>query len=479
MNRRGRTLAVLLIHCTFVPCGAQDSHYWAQQYGTRSKLLGGLVIGDVEDLGATFYNPGHIALTENPSFLLSAKVYQYQKIALEDSDGTLPGLEDTDVGTAPNLFAGSFNIKKWPKHRFAYSLITRQLSQYETQLRVSQEDDLIDIIPGTELLVGDISNSQDLKDEWWGLSWSYAISPNLGIGVTNYLVITSQKTSSRLSLEVLASGATAAALRLNQFDYNATSLLWKFGVAWNISPLALGLSITTPRIQLGGKGDRLVEFFNAGGPIDGDEGFQDLLIFDDQRDLEATIKSPLSIGMGAAYEFNRGKLYFSAEWFGKVDLFEVLDPKAFQGQSNGITYHLPVVHEAKSIINYGFGLVYYLSQQFSLYGSFTTDYSYLPDDYPGLGVYPEIAYDSYANWDLRHIAGGASFTIKNKYDIVLGLAYAYAKKSVDPIIDLPPDDLSGPIIGGTPNTLKYRRLNLILGFSIELFGFKIEQQGSN
>jgi len=29
---------------------AQDGHYWSQQYGTTSTLLGGVVIGSVEDL---------------------------------------------------------------------------------------------------------------------------------------------------------------------------------------------------------------------------------------------------------------------------------------------------------------------------------------------------------------------------------------------------------------------------------------------
>ena len=469
-------LGVLLVQPITFVCWAQDAHYWAQQYGTRSKLLGGLVVGEVEDLGATFYNPGQIALTENPAFLLSAKVYQYQRISLENNASELPGLEDSDVGTAPSLVAGSFNIKKWPNHRFAYSLMTRQLAQYDSQIRVSLENDLIPSIPGEELLVGDVGNAQNLKEEWWGLTWSYAINPQLGIGITNFLVTTSQSTVSRVSLEALAaSGATASALRLDQFKYNATSLLWKLGLAWDLSPVSLGLSVTTPRIQLGGKGNRLIESFNAGGSIDGDEGFQDLLVFNDQRDLKSTTKSPLSIGVGAAYTFVKGKLFFSAEWFDKVDPYEVLSPQTFQGQSNGITYELPVVQEARSVFNYGLGLLYHLSERFSLYTSFTTDFSYLPQENEGIGTFSEITYATNANWNLYHVAGGASFTFKNKYDIVLGLAYTSTSKSVPAIIDLPMDDLSGPVTGGEPNRLSYQRLTLVLGFSIELFGLKLEQ----
>ncbi len=47
---------------------AQDGHYWTQQYGTRSMLLNGSVIGGVEDLGAVYYNPARLSQIDNPVF---------------------------------------------------------------------------------------------------------------------------------------------------------------------------------------------------------------------------------------------------------------------------------------------------------------------------------------------------------------------------------------------------------------------------
>ena len=61
---------------------AQDAHYWNIQYGTRSTLLGGAVIGSVSDLSATFYNPGAVALFPDQSFVLSARVYQVESISI-------------------------------------------------------------------------------------------------------------------------------------------------------------------------------------------------------------------------------------------------------------------------------------------------------------------------------------------------------------------------------------------------------------
>jgi hypothetical protein len=61
---------------------AQDAHYWSNQYGTRSVLLGGTVIGTVSDLSSIFYNPGALALAEDPELILAAKVYQYTNVSI-------------------------------------------------------------------------------------------------------------------------------------------------------------------------------------------------------------------------------------------------------------------------------------------------------------------------------------------------------------------------------------------------------------
>ena len=44
----------LLLPGFFRPAAAQEAHYWSEQFGNRSMLLGGAVIGSVFDLGAVF-----------------------------------------------------------------------------------------------------------------------------------------------------------------------------------------------------------------------------------------------------------------------------------------------------------------------------------------------------------------------------------------------------------------------------------------
>lgn len=54
MKKIGATIMVATICFTL---SAQDLHYWTNQFGTRSSLLGGAVVGGIKDNTAIFYNP--------------------------------------------------------------------------------------------------------------------------------------------------------------------------------------------------------------------------------------------------------------------------------------------------------------------------------------------------------------------------------------------------------------------------------------
>ena len=79
MKTLGTVLFCALTACAIVPpqnAVAQDTHYWSNQYGPKSMLLSGAVIGSVHDMSATFYNPGALGYIDKPDLLLSANAYQ-------------------------------------------------------------------------------------------------------------------------------------------------------------------------------------------------------------------------------------------------------------------------------------------------------------------------------------------------------------------------------------------------------------------
>ena len=198
------------------------------------------------------------------------------------------------------------------------------------------------------------------------------------------------------------------------------------------------------------------------------------MVANQQNDLEAEYNSPFSIGLGASYDIGKGKVHFSLEWFDKVDRFEIISPGSFVGQSTNETIRLPVVEELESILNYGFALEYAFTKEFSVYGGFTTDFTALPNEVTGLGSFSNETNASIANWDLYHISGGASFTIKQRFDIVLGVANAFSNKTIPILINLPEDETSGPVFDGSETTnLSFNRWTFVLGFSIEIFGISL------
>ena len=84
---------------------AQDTHYWTEQYGNRARLLGGAVIGSSSDLSSVYYNPGRLALVNDPELLLAGNVFEYSIIRLTEEE------RDNDIKSSrfsltPSLFAG-------------------------------------------------------------------------------------------------------------------------------------------------------------------------------------------------------------------------------------------------------------------------------------------------------------------------------------------------------------------------------------
>jgi len=62
--RRRQWIILAVVSLVGVPAGfAQDSHFWTRQYGSRSALLGGAVVGGVRDSSAAYYNPGGLGYT--------------------------------------------------------------------------------------------------------------------------------------------------------------------------------------------------------------------------------------------------------------------------------------------------------------------------------------------------------------------------------------------------------------------------------
>ena len=433
---------------------AQDTHYWNLQYGTRSTLLGGAVIGSVTDMAATYYNPAAPALFPKPEILISGKVYQYSSLSLVDGAGPGKDLEYSSIEAAPSIFAGSFTFDWLGNHTLSYSILTRQHMNFGIEGRRGGESES----DPNELVAGELIVNQELSDLWVGLTWAKKLTDNIAIGLSPYVSVRNQKTRKHAYNEILdqPSGDVSAGIITQQFEYRVISLVTKLGIGAKFESLTIGLTLTSPYVNLSGTGSSLVNLIDAGLGTDP----QTTYIANNQLEVDASYDTPLSVGFGLGYSIGKHRLHLSAEWFDDVNKYNVLNTNNFLGQSDGATYANRVNSEAQSVINYGIGGEFYLKEKLWLFASFVTDNSaYLPGTQTNLSV---------STWDISHISGGLLFSI-GKSEFNVGINYSFGASKLKGPVNLPEGGLGNDLADLLEDSdVDYKRIKFLIGFSFEL-----------
>ena len=171
---------------------AQDAHYWTLQYGPKSSLLGGAVIGAVDDVSATYYNPGALSQAASLAFAVSTNVFEISGVKLEDGGGEGVDLGTSSSGLRPSMLAGTITNKLFGKGILAYSAITRARGTQDLEgiLTVSRE-----AASGFEFkdVAGLTRFEGEFSDFWGGLTYSQLVGSHIGLGVTWYGALRSQR----------------------------------------------------------------------------------------------------------------------------------------------------------------------------------------------------------------------------------------------------------------------------------------------
>ena len=437
---------------------AQDSQYWNIQYGTRSTLLGGAVIGSVTDLSATYYNPGAVALFDDPKFILSAQVYELQTITVEDGVGLGEDLVYSTIIPSPSFFAFNIKFDFLGDARLAFSILTRQKMNFEFQTRLIDSLDIIESSPGKENFAGGVSLQREFNETWVGLTYSTKLNEMVGFGLTWYSAYRSQTSSNETIIQVLPSeGDIASYTDIRNYRYNNLRSLLKFGMGMNLRPLTLGVTVTTPSINIGGSGSVGTHFFLNGIDTDGDSTNNNEFDSNFQDEIDSEYKSSWAVGIGGGYKIGKFKFHVSAEWYDALEKFFVLDTEPFVSQGSGETLTNDLIHELKSVTNYGIGIDFFSSESLIISGSFVTDFSArIPGTESNLTV---------STWNIYHLSGGTTFRLGNS-EFTVGLEYAFGSREIDQQIDItnPGNDENADIVKQSEVTI--RRIKLLVGFEL-------------
>jgi len=441
-----------------VSATAQDANYWSQQYGTRAELLGGAVVGSLSDLSATFYNPGALAVMERPSVLLSAEAFEYQVLTLHDAGAEGSDIRTTRFDTAPSLFTGLFP-SKWLPGQLAYVLLTR--SQFRFRL-LSRGEGLRDVLspPGAEFVAGEGIAEQSLSENWGGVNWTHAIGDRVGIGFTQFVGYRGQRTRTQAQISASSSsGAGGASSSVKEFDYWHYRLVTKIGVAFDSSPLTVGMAATLPSVTLFGRGKTYSSLSSAGFDLDGSGTADSYLAANSQENLGTKYRSPFSLAAGMSYAYKRSAVHFTMEWFNNTREYTVVKAEPFVVQSTGAVVDPSVTAETDDVVNVGAGFQYEARERLTFYTSVTTDYSAAV---PGSETKHTIS-----TWDIYHWTLGAAFTIAG-LDLTLGGGFAWGDDRVEVFDPASGRESDGLIAGRKSVPVTYRKAKMFGGFAFGL-----------
>ena len=442
--KRASLIAASIVAVAF-DAAAQDTHYWTYQYGARANLLSGAVVGSVVDISAAYYNPGALSLVEDISLIATQKVFELSSLTFDPEVGIDASLSDLRLDLAPGYFAGIIPFHFLGNDVLAYSLFTRYL--FKSDVTAVAQGDLAEV---TDSLTGDFFKStgflRNLNETWVGVSYSSPFQDVMGLGLTAYVSYRSQKGTTGFLFESLNdSGESLMSIRDRGFSYWNAAILFKGGIAFDWLGASVGLTVTTPRINLFGEGKVLFNrsLFNS----------ENVFVADYQEGLSSTYKTPWSVALGAAYKRESTTVHITTEYFAPVSEFAVLSPEPFIGQSTGDTIAAQLTLELDDVLNFGLGLEHTFRPHLSGYVSFRTDFSAAvegSDETTDMGV---------TNWDIYFITAGTAFRIGNA-DLTAGLAFGWGSSKSQ----LPEDPgLPSP----SPKVaMKYRTLRLIIAFAI-------------
>ncbi len=439
---------------------AQDSHYWTTQYGSRAQLLGGAVVGSVGDLSSTFYNPGAMALGNDPKLVLSTDALEVQRVRFEPGERGNLKLESWQSGSAPSIFALRFTYDWLKQNHFAIMFLTRHNFKYEVTGYGSAVLAAIDAGANERYAAAEINARGSLSEQWYGFTWARRIREKVGLGLTTVIANRSQRRRLQgLSTEVDSNGSNPRTVILwDEYSYWNVRGLWKVGISRVDERWSGGVTLTTPSVNFFGRGKITINQTLSG--VDSSGTALASLASNTQKDLDATYHSPVSIAAGLARYFQKVSVHLTGEFFSNVNQYDVMSAESFTGQTPGTLFANTITDQLSSVANVAIGAEFILNPKVQFYGGFRTDFS--------AHIASEDTQLSLSTWNIYHTALGSAFPLLASMDFTLGVSYGFGSSQDIRILEVTAPGNPEPITRDLVRSARYDRFLFILGIAIPL-----------
>ncbi|MDX2191622.1 MAG: hypothetical protein SFY32_17350 [Bacteroidota bacterium] len=453
---------------------AQDSHYWSNQFGAKSSLLCGAVVGGVRDISAAYYNPGALGFVDSITVSVNSDLYKVENLKVKNALGDGNDMSYYDYGISPQMISGLFKIDKRNKFKFGLILLTKTNSNINFNERVTGENEIF--APNEKIpFVSAFEYQNNVLDQWGGASLSYKINKHISIGTT--LFLSYKNVNYRYFRYSRAIAVFPDSVVSSQTDYQAVSFrtcrfISKTGIAFDFHPLKFGVSFTSQSF-----GDFLPGDLLGGSSVQRElsgvnfEDFADELYIEKQDKLPVKQIQPWSIAAGISYSFAKFHLFATAEYFGAIPTYINITPESKEVSlkpqfSKDSKDFLTVYSKSNAILNYAIGAEWEATKKVHILSGFSRDNSFSSDFLSQTSEsYNEPIYMPFSYWNLNNLSLGLNFKRKNN-QFTLGGVYTFSDNTQhrnwinynDPNGIL----LSSPVQNNA--STNYQAINIVVGY---------------
>ncbi|MEN8789319.1 MAG: hypothetical protein ABF295_07365 [Flavobacteriaceae bacterium] len=457
---------------------AQETNYWFHNFGALSTIRGGIETAGVRNTSAAFYNPGALAFIEGEFLEGQADVVTIDAIDIKDAGGDGIDISSFTVNIQPSMLAYMRRLKKNPRIVYSVGGLSRYDFNNAFQMNYEQLGNYLSPPDRTDVFQGQFRYNNRTRENWIIGAVGYRLSDRVGIGLAGNIFVKTTDFSQSYTAnafpedELIGNPETfvdlASQAVQERLDYRALGFIFKPAANFDFDALKLGITVSLPAINLGLlnnfaeksqlsiRPDQIVDIINVG---------------DGKKSYAGVYKTPLSINIGGHYDFGKFDLAVSAEWFSKIDRYNMIKEKNNSEDlqfppSSDPNFAIPVLAN-RSVFNIGISWQAEVRENFDYYGSLRTDHSFFDQDVVNTSMdFTPIA----TTWDIYHFTSGIQYS-GPRADLTLGFNYGHGRQDdYQQFVDMTGASQEN-FLNGEPDAIsraRYNNFSITLGFNFNV-----------
>jgi hypothetical protein len=421
------------------------NHYWTVNFNSTSSLVGGAVVAGAGENTSIYYNPATISeMKDGSNFSFTSSLFTWNIYSFKDALGDGIKAKTNNFLVQPPFIAFSHRPKNKRKLSLAATVMTRAKEDFQLDYNESAYYNVLTNLPGDEKYNTAFKYHNYYVDTWIGGALAHQVNSKFSYGVSLFVSIATFKYSFEYSATAYSVNDTLdpaeypQSKRIAQGTYSELikftdyRILFKAGLSYKTGSWRFGLNLTTPTIRAFSSGKYGARSYLVSNISVSEHQFlPDFEINDAQEDgqIRTNFKMPFSLSVGVIKDFdnNEKRLYFSAEFFNRINAYKIADAEINEDITKPIIYNaldnkdwLSYAMATKSFVNVALGYSWKINEKLEFLNALRTDFSSIKN--ADLSSYENYNVIKTSDYNTYHYSAGLKFNIKKNSFIAGGQA---------------------------------------------------------